>query len=321
MKNIMRKSYLGRSLAALLFCAPAFALAKFPDHTINYIIPFGPGGESDVSARLQEPFFKKYSGQTIAIQYKAGAGGAAGWSQLNNMAGDGYTIMGTNLPHIILQPMDKDVGYKTDDLRVIYWFHYTPDALLVPADSKYKTLKEFVSAAKASPGSITMGGTGTKTGNALAHARFDSMAGIKTAYIPFKGTGAVNTALLGSQVNASWGYTTVKLQLGDQVRCLAVALKERHPAIPDCPTFKELGYDLVGGVYRGLAVPKSTPQDKQAALADIIRKINADPEFIKKMESSGFTMIDIGPDKMQAFMDKNKAEMQAAAKDLGIKPR
>lgn len=321
MRHIWAKARLGRSLAAFLLCTPVIALAKFPDHTINYIIPFGPGGESDISARLQEPFFKKYSGQTIAIQYKAGAGGAAAWSQLNSMANDGYTMMGTNLPHVILQPMDKDVGYKTDDLQNIYWFHYTPDALLVPADSKYKTLKEFVDAAKKSPGSITVGGTGTKTGNELAKARFDHMAGIKTAYIPFKGTGAVNTALLGSQVNGSWGYTTVKLQLGDQVRCLAVALEKRHPAIPDCPTFKELGYDLIGGVYRGLAVPKSTPQDKQAALADLIRKINADPEFIKKMEANGFTMVDIGPDKMQSFMDETKAQMQAAAKDLGIKPR
>ncbi|TEA74298.1 tripartite tricarboxylate transporter substrate binding protein [Allopusillimonas ginsengisoli] len=316
----MRKSRYACSFAAALLFVPASAFAEFPEHTINYIIPFGPGGESDVSARLQEPFFKKYSGQSIAIQYKAGAGGAAGWSQLNNMAGDGYTMMGTNLPHIILQPMDKNVGYKTDDLQLIYWFHYTPDALLVPAASKYKTLEEFVNAAKASPGSITVGGTGTKTGNELAKARFDRMADIKTAYIPFKGTGAVNTALLGSQVNASWGYTTVKLQLGDQVRCLAVALEERHPAIPDCPTFKELGYDLIGGVYRGLAVPKSTPEDKQAALADIIRKINADPEFIKKMENSGFTMVDIGPDEMKSFMDKTKAELQAAAQDLGIKP-
>lgn len=294
------------------------AQAEFPEHTINYIIPFAPGGESDISARLQESFFQKYAGESVAIQYKTGAGGAAGWSQLNRIAGDGYTIMGTNLPHIILQPMDKDVGYKTEDIQNIYWFHYTPDALLVPAQSDFQTLDDFIQGARDKPGAVIVGGTGTKTGNELAKARFNAMAGINTAYIPFKGTGAVNTALLGNQINASWGYTTVALQLGDQVRCLAVAMEERHPAV-DCPTFKELGYDLIGGVYRGLAVPKSTPADKQAALAKILSDINHDPEFIQKMEENGFTMVDVGPAEMDAFMTQMRKDLESAADDLGIK--
>lgn len=304
--------------ASLAVVAPA-AHAEYPDHTINYVIPFAPGGESDITARFQENFFKKYAKDAnLAIQYKAGAGGATGWAQLNRMPADGYTIMGTNLPHIILQPMDKDVGYKTDDLQNIYWFHYTPDALLVPSGSDIKTLEEFVEKAKANPGSITLGGTGLQSGNHLAKTRFDKMADIKTAYVPFKGTGAVNTALLGSQVDGSWGYGNVTLQFGDQVRCLAVATEERMPNI-DCPTFKELGYDLTGGVYRGIAVPKDTPEETQAKLANIIDEINHDPEFIKKMEDGGFVLVNIGPGEMEEFMDKQKEDMEQAAIDMGIK--
>ena len=310
-----------RTLLAGLTCLSTAAMAAYPEQTINYIIPFGPGGESDVSARLQEPFFKKHSGQSLAIQYKAGAGGAAGWAQLNTMPADGYTIMGTNLPHIVLQPMEKDVGYKTDDLTTVYWFHYTPDALLVPADSSITSLAEYVEAAKAAPGTVIVSGSGTKSGNELAKATFDGLAGIKTSYIPFKGTGAANTALLGKQVTGGWGYTTVKMQLGDQVRCLAVAMEERHPSIPDCPTFRELGYELVGGVYRGLAVPASTPKDIQQALADLIGTINRDPEFIQKMEENGFTMVDVGPAEMDAFMAEKKAAFGEAAKALGITPQ
>ena len=303
---------------ALLAVASSAGAAGYPERTVNYIIPFGPGGESDISARFQEQYFKKLTGQTLAIQYKPGAGGAASWSQLNGMTADGYTVMGTNLPHIVLQPLQKDVGYKTDDLTTVFWFHYTPDALMVPASSPLKTLKDFVEGAKKAPGATTLAGSGTNSANHLAQQQFDKLAGIKTTYVPFGGTGPSNTALLGKQVSGSWAYTTVQMQLGDQVRCLGVAMEQRHPKLPDCPTFKEQGFDLVGGAYRGVAVPKSTPADVQAKLADILAKINADPAFIKQMEEGGFAMLNIGPDKMKSFMDDMKSRYGALAKEMGI---
>ena len=303
---------------ALLAVASSAGAAGYPERTVSYIIPFGPGGESDISARFQEQYFKKLTGQTLAIQYKPGAGGAASWSQLNGMTADGYTVMGTNLPHIVLQPLQKDVGYKTDDLTTVFWFHYTPDALMVPASSPFKTLKDFVDGAKKAPGATTLAGSGTNSANHLAQQQFDKLAGIKTTYVPFGGTGPSNTALLGKQVSGSWAYTTVQMQLGDQVRCLGVAMEQRHPKLPDCPTFKEQGFDLVGGAYRGVAVPKSTPTDVQAKLADILAKINADPGFIKQMEDGGFAMLNIGPDKMKSFMDEMKSRYGALAKEMGI---
>jgi tripartite-type tricarboxylate transporter receptor subunit TctC len=304
------------SVATIALAGPA--AAAYPDKTIGYIIPFGPGGESDVSARLQEPFFKKFTNQTIAIQYKAGAGGAATWSQLNGMANDGYTIVGSNMPHIIMQPLEKDVGYKTEDITNVYWFHYTPDAIIVPAASPFKTLGDLIAAAKQAPGTVTLSGSGTNSSNHLAQRRFDRMAGIKTTYVPFKGTGASNTALLGSQVSGSWGYTTVQMALGDRVRCLAVAMEKRHPRIPNCPTFKELGFDLTGGAYRGIAVPKSTPKDIQKQVSDLIGKINKSPEFIAKMEEAGFAMLDIDLAGMAAFMAAKQKEYEALAKEMGI---
>jgi tripartite-type tricarboxylate transporter receptor subunit TctC len=294
------------------------AAHAYPDKTVNYVIPFGPGGESDISARFQEPVFKKLTGQSLAIQYKAGAGGAAGWSQLNNMLGDGYTEMGSNLPHLVVQPLQKDVGYKTDDITTVYWFHFTPDALLVPADSPIKNLKDFIEAAKKAPGSLTLSGSGTNSANHLAQQQFDKMAGIKTTYVPFGGTGPSNTALLGKQVSGSWGYTTVQMQLGNQVRCIAVAMEQRHPKLADCPTFKESGYELVGGAYRGVAVPKSTPPEVQSQLADILRKVNHDPEFVKKMEDGGFALMDVGPAEMPKFMSEVKARYETLAKEMGI---
>lgn len=312
------KAVLGAVVVTSSFSAVA---ADYPSKTVNYIIPFGPGGESDISARFQEPVFKRLTGQTLAIQYKPGAGGAASWSQLNGMASDGYTVMGTNLPHLVLQPLEKDVGYKTDDITTVYWFHFTPDALMVPADSPIKNLKDFVAAAKKSPGSLTLSGSGTNSANHLAQQQFDKMAGIKTTYVPFNGTGPSNTALLGKQVNGSWGYTTVQMQLGDQVRCIAVAMEQRHRKLPDCPTFKESGYDLVGGAYRGVGVPKSTPVEIQKQLADILGKVNRDPEFVQKMEDNGFALLNIGPAEMPQFMSNMKTRYEALAAEMGIKKK
>ncbi len=320
MSGTARKLTAAVALAAAAVTSATLA-AGYPTKAVNYIIPFGPGGESDISARLQEPVFKKLTGQSLVIQYKPGAGGAAGWSQLNGMQADGYTVMGTNLPHIVLQPLDKDVGYKTDDITTLYWFHFTPDALLVPADSPIKSLKDFVETAKKAPGSLTLGGSGTNSANHLAQQQFDKLAGIKTTYVPFGGTGPANTALLGKQVSGSWGYSTIQIQLGDQARCLGVAMDARHPKLPNCPTFKEQGFNLVGGAYRGVAVPKSTPADIKTQLADILGKINKDPEFIRKMEDGGFAMLDVGPAQMDKFMAEVKTRYEALARDMGIKKK
>ncbi|WP_420408480.1 tripartite tricarboxylate transporter substrate binding protein [Hoeflea sp.] len=306
------------AIASAVAVGAATGALAFPDKPIEYIIPFGPGGESDISARFQQPFFKDKFGQDLVVSYKPGGGGAVGWAQLNSMNADGYTIMGINLPHIVIQPAQKDVGYTTDDINAFYMFHYTPDAIVVTADSPYQTLEDLVEDAKANPGSVTMSGSGKATANHLAQIRFDKMAGITTTYVPFKGTGASTTANLGNQVKAQWGYTTVGAAQGDAVRLLAVAMEERHPLFPDVPTFKELGYDMVGGAYRGMAVPKDTPEDIVTALSDAFGEVNADEEFRKQMIDGGFALLDVGADEMDAFMEARKAEYIDAATEAGL---
>jgi len=304
--------------AAIATAAFTAAAAAYPTKSVDYIIPFGPGGESDITARLQQPFFKQMFGQDLVVSYKPGGGGAVGWAELNKHPGDGHTIMGVNLPHIVLQPAEKNVGYKTEDLTVVYWFHFTPDAIVVKADSPYKTLQDLIDDAKKNPGKVTFSGSGKGTANHLAQVRFDKMAGIKTTYVAFAGTGPSNTALLGGQTSAAWGYTTSAASLGDQARVLAVAMEERHPSFPDAPTFKELGYDLVSGAYRGIAVPNSTPEDIRKKLSDMIGKINADPEFKKKMLDGGYAMLDVPYEKNAEFMEKQSKAFIEAAKEAGI---
>ena len=303
---------------AVTFGLVTTASAEFPDKAINYIIAFKPGGESDVTARFQQPFFKKKFGKDLVISYKDGGGGAVAWAQLNTMAGDGYTIMGTNLPHIVIQPLQKAVGYTTNDITNVYMFHYTPDAIVVKENSPFKTVKDLIDYAKKNPGKVTFSGSGKGSANHLAQVTFDRLAGIKTVYVAFAGTAPSTTAVLGGQVGASWGYTTVPPAYPG-TRMLAVAMEKRHPKFLNVPTFKELGFDLVSGAYRGIAVPKSTPEAIRKKLSAMIDEINHNPAFIKQMEDNGFAMLNApyGPE-LDKFMAKVKKDITTSAKEAGI---
>lgn len=290
----------------------------FPGKPIQYIIPFGPGGESDQSARMQQPFFKDMFGVDLVISYKPGGGGAVGWSQLNSYKPDGYTIMGVNLPHIIVKPMAGDVGFETKELGVFHIFHYTPNAIVVHKDSPFKTLQDLLDYAKENPGRLTFSGSGKGTANDMAHIRFDHLADITTTYIPFKGTGAAVTALLGKQVKAEWGYTTIAAQHPENTRLLAVAMDQRHPLFPDVPTFKELGYEMVGGAYRGMAAPKKTPEAILQKLSDMFSKVNHNPKFQEKMRNRGFALVDITYDEVDAFMANKIKEYRELAEIAGM---
>ena len=311
-----RKTILAAALAALAGGASA---NDFPSGSVDYIIPIGPGGESDITARFQQPFFQDLCGEQRVVSYQPGGGGAVGWSQLNGLADDGTKIMGINLPHIVIKPEQGDVGFTTDDIAAVYWFHYTPDAIVVKADSDFQTLQDLIDFAKENPRQVIFSGSGKGTANHLAQVQFDDMADIETTYVAFKGTGAAVTALLGNQVTAEWGYTTVGAAQGDAVRMLAVAMEERHPAFPDVPTFKELGFDMVSGAYRGIAVPNSASEEVRQQVADAIATINADPAFQQQMLDGGFALVDVGygPD-MDAFMAEKAEGYIDAAKSAEI---
>ena len=155
--------FLFRSIvvATAFFSGTAFA-QNCPERNLNYWQAFPSGGESDISGRHQQMVLKKRCPaiETV-IQYKPGAGGSLMWSQMNALAGDGTQIVGINLPHIVFQPIEGQVQYKTDDVTPVFWFHYTPDALVVQESSPIKSFQDFVKAAKAEPGRISLGGSGS----------------------------------------------------------------------------------------------------------------------------------------------------------------
>jgi putative tricarboxylic transport membrane protein len=315
----MNAATIGRRIGAILAFAAAFAAnAAYPDHVVQYVIPFAPGGESDVVARLQAVVFKAKYGQEMIVVNKAGAGGGLAWSQMNNTPGDGYTIFGVNLPHIVLQPLDGTANFKTEDANPVYFFHYTPDAVIVAADSPFKTLDDVIKAARAKPEVITFAGSGTNSANHVAWVRFDRDFKVKTTYVPFKGTGDMVSSILGGHVSAAMSYSTLAIQQKGKMRMLAVASDRRLPQFPDVPTFRELGVDWVDGAYRGIGVPKSTPPELRKQISDMMDAINKDPESRRKMFELGFEVTDITYDQMPKFLKERSAEYMNSAKALGL---
>ncbi|MFO1195245.1 MAG: tripartite tricarboxylate transporter substrate-binding protein, partial [Rhodoferax sp.] len=158
------------SFACLALLAPAVLAQPCPDKNVQYWQAFPPGGESDLSARHQQVVLKKKcpAVETI-VQYKAGAGGALMWGQMNSLPPDGLNIVGVNLPHIVFQPIEGQVQYKTEDIVPVFWFHYTPDSLVVPEQSPIRSFADFMRAAKASPGKLNIGGSGLNSANHAAH--------------------------------------------------------------------------------------------------------------------------------------------------------
>lgn len=269
------------------------AAAKFPNKPITYVIPFAVGGESDITARLQQKYLEEILGVKVLIINKPGGGGALGWAECAAGKPDGYTVTGCNLPHTIVQPMEsKDIGYQTDSLNLVYYFQNTPNVLAVPKDSPYNTLADFIKAAKEKP--LNLGGSASNSANHLGVLQLNKVAKVKITYIPFSGTGTAVPALLGKHVAGLMTYTTVGVNYAKEIKVLAVATEKRWGAWPDVPTFKEQGFNVVEGAYRGVAVPPGTPPAVMKVLEDAFEKVNRNPEFVKKMEEMGFIMENYG---------------------------
>jgi tripartite-type tricarboxylate transporter receptor subunit TctC len=304
-------------LCALL--APLALAQACPEKSLLYWQAFPPGGESDLSARHQQMVLKKKCAaiDTI-IQYKAGAGGGLMWGQMNGLPADGLNVVGVNLPHIVFQPLEGQVQYKTQDVTPVFWFHYTPDILVVPEQSPIKNFADFIKAAKARPGQVNLGGSGLNSANHAAHERMNAAFGVKTNYIPYKGTGDMSTAVIGAQVDGAMTYSPFAINNKARVRALAIAMEKRHPLLPDVPTFRELGVDWVDGAYRGIGVPKSTSPEVRKRLSDLWLSLNTDPEMKELAARNGFELINVGLDQMDAFMKDKVSLYTEGAKRLGL---
>jgi hypothetical protein len=267
-----RRDFLPRG-GALAATAALPVRAAYPEKPVRYIIAFAPGGESDIAARLQQTVWRKKWGQELVVESKPGAGGALAWSQLNGFPGDGYTIMGTNMPHLVLQPLEGNVQYQTDDIVNVIFFNYTPDAIVVRSGFPVQDVPGLHRGGEGEPGKAQPGGVGHEFGQPRGPRAPQPGRGNQHHLRRVQGNRRPRALAAGRSRGCRDELLVVR---GGAERARRARSRWPRPSafrtFPDTPTFREVGIDWVDGGYRGAGVPKSTPEDLAQAHLGHVRR-------------------------------------------------
>jgi tripartite-type tricarboxylate transporter receptor subunit TctC len=307
----------------LLVAACSFACgtpegATYPQRPISYIVPFNPGGQSDVTATYQKPLLEEALGVSVTIRHQPGAGGALAWSNLTRTGGDGYTISGNNIPHIIIQPIVReDAGYETQQLKPVYLFQTTPIGIAVAPDSPHDTLEELVQYAMENPGEITVTGSGTHSGHHLAILQLQHLTGAEFTYIPATGAAPSVANFLGGHSAAIMANSNDLLAHSAEMKILAIGTEERFAALPDVPTFLESGLQMTAGIDRGVCVPPDTPDAVVAVLERAFAEVSENAEFRAQMDELGFVTHTIGAAEFAEYIERRTVEIETVLRELG----
>jgi tripartite-type tricarboxylate transporter receptor subunit TctC len=317
-----------RSLAALaLLAAAAFAAAApndYPTRSITMIVPFPPGGVADITARPLAEVMGRSLGQTVVVENKPGAGGGLGMHYVANARPDGYTVLLALSSISIIPEADKVLGrppmFQLSQLVPVARFTADPTVLAVRADSPYRSVADLVAAAKKAPGTIPFGSSGNYGTMHVPMEMLAQAAGVKMLHVPFTGAGPAIVALLGGQVDAlATGPSTVAGHVrGGKVRVLATwGEAGRHPAFPDVPTLKELGYDVQFSQWTGLFVPAGTPEPVIAKLREAARAAVQDPQFKAALAKVETPIQYLDQPQFSTFWDADARKLASVVQRMG----
>ncbi len=309
--------------AAALACAGAFAQADYPNRPITMIVPFPPGGVADITARPAAEAMGRFLKQPVVVENKAGAGGGVGHQHVARAKPDGYTVLFALSSVSIIPEADKVLGrdpmYQLNQLVPIARFTADPTVLAVRADGPYRSVKDLIEAAKKAPGTIPYGSSGNYGTMHVPMEMLTSAAGTKMLHVPFSGAGPAIVAFLGGQVHAlSTGPSTVigHAKAG-KARILATWGDARHPALPDVPTLKELGYEAQFSQWTGLFVPAGTPDAVIARLREAARFAAEDASFKAALAKVETPIQYLDQPQFKEFWDRDARKLADAVKKIG----
>ena len=314
------------ALAALLAFAavPAAAQSDYPNRTITIVVPFPPGGVADETGRPVAAAMEKILKVPVVISNKPGAGGAIGMASVATAKPDGYTLLMALSSISIIPEADKLFGrkpaYQMSQLAPIALFAADPTVLVVSADSPYKSVQDLVEAAKKQPETLAYSSSGIYGTLHMAMAMFENAAGIKMRHVPFTGGGPALTALLGGNVQAlasGPGPVLPQIKAG-KLRPLATWGDKRLAALPDVPTFRELGFkDVEFYIWAGLFAPAGTSDAIMTKLRDTAARVAQDPDFRATMEKIQTPIAYKDAPEFKAFWDADAARLAEAVARVG----
>ncbi len=323
----------GRKFLTLVFAAllgvftgiSAATAADYPERPITVVVPYGPGGAADLSARLIAGSAPSYLGQPILAVNKAGAAGVTGSNFVLNAKPDGYTLLSARVGSQMGVPaMNKTIPYEWDDFTVLGMLELNPFVLIVNPDSPYKTFADIEQAVK-DGAELTYSSAGVGTLLHIATAvMIDAMGADpdKFTHVPFKGGGKARTAVVSGAVDFSWGNLSASIGAMEsgQVTALAVTTPERFPAIPDIPTVAESGYPTLEKIIGWSAMygPPDLPEDIVNAWVGTLEKLKEDKAWLRLTKGLGNIVQIMDPDATKAFVEDQYNVFNDAIAKLGM---
>jgi tripartite-type tricarboxylate transporter receptor subunit TctC len=307
-----------------LFATALQAQDAYPNKPVTMIAPFPPGGVADIVGRPLAASMEKALKQPVLVVNRSGAGGAVGTTAAAKAAPDGYTIL-MSLSSISIFPVSdpingKPAPYQLADFAPIALVTADPTVLVVAADGPYKTIQEFIAAAKAYPNQMNYSSSGVYGTLHVAMEMFANAAGIKMFHVPYQGGGPAVAALLGGQVHAlaSGPAAAIGQIKGGKMRALAGWGDQRLPLMPELPTFKELGYkDVEFYIWSGVFAPAATPAPIVNRLREAVRAAVADPQFRGAMEKVQTPISYLDAPEFRGFLAKDAARLKVAVEKIG----
>jgi len=277
-------------LTGLALSAEVFAQA-YPSRPVHFVVPFPPGGATDIIARVLAQKMGETWAQAVVVENRAGAAGAIGSDAVAKAPPDGYTLLVVAFPFAVNPTLYAKLPYDTlKDFAPLILAGQSANILVVNNDMPAKSVKELIEAAKAKPGTISYGSTGSGSSNHLSMELFRLMTGTTLIHVPYKGSAPMVTDLLGGHVQVAFDnvpnvVTQVK---AGKLRALAITSPSRDPSLPDIPTVAEAGvpgYEV--GVWFGIVAPAATPPDLLAKLNAELNKILGEPDVKQKFADQG----------------------------------
>lgn len=317
-----RRRFIGTTCVFALTGAMGLATASdFPTRPIELVVPVTPGGGTDLVGRAFAEAAKKYlPQQPIIILNKPGASGSIGTTEVINAKPDGYKL-GLVITEMTIIPNLGVTKHTAAELRPLALLNADPAAITVRADAPWKTIEEFIAAARNSNAPLSVGNAGIGSTWHMAAAAFAKETGIAVNHIPFLGAGPAAQALLGGHVDAisvSPGEVTSHVEAG-KLRTLAVMGDRRISGIfENVPTLKERGINLSIGVWRGLALPKATPQDVVDTLGGVARKVTEDPIFRDVLKRANLGLAYADANGFQKQIDEDTIRFKNLVISLGL---
>ncbi|MBI2210979.1 MAG: tripartite tricarboxylate transporter substrate binding protein [Deltaproteobacteria bacterium] len=305
-------------VALALFATQPALGASYPDRPVKMIIPWAAGGDTDVIKRVVANAMEKQLGQPMVVANITGASGTRGAAEARKSPADGYTIYSTHdYIHTTYYTGVSDVSYR--DFEPVCLATSTPAIFVVYGKSKWKTMKELLADAKKRPEEIKIGATLGSTSHFFP-AMIANAAKVKFKYVSYEGTAPRMTALMGGHIDGGeTNLTQVDKEKSGLLKFLAIATPKRHPEVPNLPTLKELGIDVLYAVNRGIVAPKGTPEAALAKLEDACSKALKDPSVTAAMKKHGTDVEFLGRKAYAEFLRNNDKENAELAQALGYK--